>query len=140
MRTYAASEVKTTFGSHSVTGTNDGDFVNIEPLTDGVTSQAGADGEVARSMSADRRCRVTITVQQTSSSNDFFSAAYLADQTSGGRAPLPLTIRDLRGNTVFAAAKAWVTKLANAGFGKTAGSREWVLETDRADYFVGGNE
>jgi hypothetical protein len=140
MKTYAAAEVKTTFGSHSVTGTNDGDFVNIEQITDGVTSQAGADGEVARSMSADRRARITITMQQTSSSNDFFSGAYLADQVSGGRAPLPLTIRDLRGTTVFAAAKAWITKMPNAGFGKELGSREWILETDRADYFVGGNE
>ncbi len=140
MRTYAAAEVKTTFGPHSVTGTNDGDFINIEPISDGIVSQAGADGEVVRSMSADQRCRVTITVQQGSPSNDFFSGAYHADRVSGGRAVLPLIIRDLRGTTVFAAAKAWVTKLPSSGFAKEAGSREWVLETDRADYHVGGNE
>jgi len=90
VKTYASDRVAVTFGAHSVKGMTDGTFVSIEQMADGITSQAGADGEVARSMSADKRCKVTITLQQTSSSNSALSSFHDADIASGGAMPLPL--------------------------------------------------
>ena len=128
VRTYASDRVAVTFGVHSLKG-----------MADGITSQAGADGEVARSMSADKRCKVTVTLQQTSQSNTVLSALHDADIASGGGAPLPLLIKDLRGDTLFMASAAWIVKKPNSEFGKEAGSREWVFETAKAVYSVGGN-
>lgn len=139
-RTYSPADISITFGPHIVTGTADGTFLTIEEITDGIVSQAGADGEVARAMSADTRVRATLTLQQTSASNTFLSGAYRADQVSGGRLPLPLVIRDLRGDTVFAAPASWVVKMANSEFSKEVSSREWVIETGQAEYIAGGNE
>ena len=139
VRTYSPDKVKIIVGVLALTGFADGTFVSVEQMTDGVTSQAGADGEVARAMSADKRMRVTITLQQTSASNDFLSAAYLADQASGGDIPLPIAITDLRGCSLFFASSAWVVKMPTAEFGKEIGTREWVLETAAADFNVGGN-
>lgn len=139
VKTYASDKVAITYGAHSVKGLADGTFVSIEMMSDGITSKAGADGEVARSMSADHRCKVAITLMQTSASNTTFSAFYDADQVSGGALPLPLTITDLRGDTVFAASSAWIVKKANTEFGNEVGTREWTFETAAAVYTAGGN-
>lgn len=140
VKTYSPDRVKVTVGAHTLTGYADGTFVSVEQLTDGVTSQAGADGEVARAMSADKRCKITLTLQQTSRSNDMLTAMYEADQLSGGDMPVPLTVRDLRGTTIFAAGAAWIVKKATAEFCKEISEREWTLEADGAQYFVGGNQ
>lgn len=139
VKTYDPAKVIITFGASTITGTADGTFVNIEPISDGITSQSGADGEVARAMSSDRRHRVTMTLQQTSRSNDVLSGYHEADRLSGGGGALPLTVRDLRGTTLFAAT-AWVTRLPPSEFGVELSNREWTLETGPAAYFVGGND
>ena len=85
VKTYSPDRVKLVVGVHSVTGYADGTFVSIEPLGDGITSQAGADGEVARVMSADKRVKITLTLQQTSRSNDVLNALLSIDHLSGRR-------------------------------------------------------
>lgn len=137
--TYDPSRVTVTVGAAVLSGFAEDTFISIEEIGDGVTSVSGADGEVARAMSSDRRCRVTITLQQTSAGNDILSALLQADRISGGDGIFPITVADLRGRTVFNASEAWVTKLPNAEFGVTVGSREWVIETGKGNYFVGGN-
>lgn len=139
VKTYSPDKVKIIYGVLPLTGFADGTFVSVEQMTDGVTSQAGADGEVARAMSSDKRVRITVTLQQTSSSNDVLSAAYLADQTSGGAIPLPIAISDLRGSSLVFASSAWIVKMPTAEFGKEIANREWVFETASADFNVGGN-
>ena len=139
VKTYASDRVAVTFGAHSVKGMKKDTFVLIEQMADGITSQAGADGEVARSMSADKRCKVTLTLQQTSQSNNVLNAFHDADIASGGAMTLPLMIKDLRGDTLFMAGEAWIVKKPNSEFGNEVGSREWVFETASATYTVGGN-
>lgn len=139
VKTYASDKVAITFGAHSFKGLADGTFVSIEMMSDGVTSKAGADGEVARSMSADKRCKVAITLLSTSETNTVLSRFYDADQVSGGALPLPLTIKDLRGDTMFAAGSAWIVKKANTEFSQEVGTREWTFETAAAEYIAGGN-
>lgn len=139
VKTYSADQVTILVGPHIVTALADGTFIQIEENGDGVTSVAGADGEVARSMSTDPRKKVTLTVLQTSDSNDYLSNLYHLDKTTKN-ATVPITIKDLRGTTMFAASTAWITKMANVEFGKDVGSREWTFETADGKLFVGGNE
>lgn len=139
VKTYSADQVTVLIGSHIVSGFADGTFIQIEENGNGVTSVAGADGEVARSMSTDPRKKITLTLLQTSDSNDVLSAAYNLDRTTKN-ATIPITVKDLRGRTMFAASTAWVMKQANVEFGKEVGSREWTLETADGAFFVGGNE
>lgn len=138
-RTYDPSRVIVTVAHNTLSGFAEDTFVKIEQLGDGVVSTAGADGEVARAISADRRCKVTVTLQQSSRGNDVLSALAQADRLSGGDGMFPVAIADLRGTTVFAASEAWVVKMPDAEFGAEVGTREWTLETTAAEYFVGGN-
>jgi len=139
VKTYSPDRVKLVVGVHSVTGYADGTFVSIEPLGDGITSQAGADGEVACVMSADKRVKITLTLQQTSRSNDVLNTLLSIDHLSGGDKPFPLMLTDLRGTTLVATDAAWIVNRPTVEFGKELGNREWVIETARAAFTVGGN-
>ena len=139
LKTYSADQVTILIGVHIASGLADGTFIQIEEIGDGVSSVAGADGEVARSMSTDPRKKVTLTVLQTSDTNDYLSGLYHLDKTTKN-ATVPITVKDLRGRTMFAASTAWITKMANVEFGKEVGSREWTFETANGKLFVGGNE
>ncbi|WP_454691129.1 phage structural protein [Achromobacter aloeverae] len=138
-KTYDPGQVKLVVAAHSVSGYATDTFVNVEPIADGTQSVAGADGEVARSISRDERLRFTVTLLQTSASNDVLTALYQADKLSGGNGMFPIILTDLRGRTLHAVDSAWVTKLPPTGFGGTVGNREWVIETGSGDSFVGGN-
>ena len=79
-RTYFSKKVTVTAGYHIVTGFAEDSFVSIEETGDGVQSVAGADGEVARSVSSDPRCTVKISLLQTSASNAYFMRRYKMDK------------------------------------------------------------
>lgn len=139
VKTYSADQVTVLIGVHIASGFADGTFIQIEENGDGVTSVAGADGEVARAMSTDPRKKLTLTLLQTSDTNDVLSGLYAADKVSKN-ATFPVTVKDLRGNTMFAASTAWITKTANTSFGKEVDNREWTIETADGSYTVGGNQ
>ncbi|MCR1838607.1 DUF3277 family protein [Pasteurella caecimuris] len=139
LSTYAPDKVTVLIGAHIASGFADGTFIDIEEVSDGVQSVAGADGEVARAMSADPRKKITFTVLQTSDTNDVLSGLYKADQISKN-ATFSIAVKDLRGNTTFAASTAWIVKSAKIEFGKEVGSREWTIETANGVMFVGGND
>ena len=79
IRTYNAGKVTVIFNGFNITGFADGTFINITQQNDGITTQVGADGELARAVNTDRRCTVTVTLQQTSPANDFLSSMYSID-------------------------------------------------------------
>lgn len=97
----------------------------------------GADGEGARAKSNDKSGTITFTLVQTSLSNDFLSGLALLDELSNNGVG-PLLIKDLNGNTILEAGTAWISKPANAEFGKEIANREWTVETDNLTMFVGG--
>ncbi len=140
IRTYNAGRVTVIFNGFNITGFADGTFVNVTQQNDGITTQVGADGELARAVNTDRRCTVTVTLQQTSPANDFLSTMYSVDAlTCGGRIG-PILIQDLCGDTIFAASDAWIVKPADIEFGKEVMTRAWAIHTGApAVYVVGGN-
>lgn len=139
-RTYNSDKVIVTIGGIPISGMADGTFIEISPMADAVTSQSGADGEIARAISTDRRHSVTLTLQQTSISNLALSTLFELDQASQGGAMAPILVQDLSGTTVFGVAQAWIKRPPNIVFSKEVESRQWQFETGRPSvYLVGGN-
>jgi hypothetical protein len=139
VHSYAADKVLVIVAGIPMTGFGPDTFVNIEPNADLSTMQVGADGEVARSTGTNKTCRVTLTLQQTSTSNDVLSGLMEADALTGNGV-FPLTVQDLRGRTVFMATQAWLSKRPAISFGAEADVRNWELTTGTpAAFFVGGN-
>lgn len=139
VKTYDSSQVIITCGPHIITGYAEDSFVAVEEMGDGTTSVVGANGEKARSMGQNRSLQITLTLLQTSKSNDALSALVDFDRASHGQGAFPLAITDLTGRTLIGDASSWIPKKANSEFGATAGSREWTIETsNKPVYHVGG--
>jgi hypothetical protein len=135
---YDPSNVCIIYAGAIISGYDDGTFVTIERNNDMWALKMGADGIGTRAKSSDKSGRVTVTLMQSSPSNDTLSGLAIADELSGAGAA-PLLVRDGSGRTLATALTAWVVKLPAAEFGKEVGNRAWVFETDSLALFVGGN-
>lgn len=131
VKTYNSRLVTVALGTHSVSGFADDSFIAIEAVGDGVSSKSGCDGEVARAIDPNEQYSVKITLLQTSNTNAFLQAMYNTDKANGD-GTFPILIKDLKGNYVFSADAAWVTKPAGKTFGKETNNREWELQTGQA--------
>lgn len=135
---YDPKKVSVIVGSQPVAGFADGEFVTCERNEDGFTLLTGADGESTRAKNANRSGKITIRLLASSASNDYLSALQLADELAGN-ATFGVMVKDGFGTSIYTAATAWINKTPPAAFGKEAGTREWVLETDELIAFAGGN-
>jgi hypothetical protein len=140
IRTYNPGRVTITVNGFDVTGFADGSFITIALASDGVTTQVGADGEVARAINTDQRVDITLTLQQTSPANDFLSGLYAADVLTCGGVAGPILVQDLCGTTMLQASNCWVVKLADIEFAKEITNRAWTLQAaNAAIHLVGSN-
>lgn len=135
--TYSPDEVVITFGPVLLSGFADAD-ITIEHNEDAFTFKAGIDGKGTRTKNANKSGRLTAPLMQTSMANDLLSAIAQVDRKTG-QGVFPLLVKDLSGRTVFAAEDAWIVKMPAASFGKEAGQRDWIFESDSLESFVGGN-
>ena len=138
VRQYDPAAVILTVDDQNILGYADGSFVNIARNNDLFTLTVGADGEATRSKSNDLSGRITITLQQTSPSNDILSALADADEQSN-QGVFAVQLKDASGQTLGAGERAWVVKKADAPFAKETENREWIIETNELVYTVGGN-
>jgi hypothetical protein len=126
--TYDAKKVIITLGGVPIGGYADGSFVEITPTADSFAKKTGADGEVARSRSNDNTHRVTITLQQSSLSNEYLSKVKNADKLTN-LGMLPLSITDLSGTTLFFWPQAWVVTDPSWTYAKENTERAWAFDT-----------
>jgi hypothetical protein len=139
-KTYDPKLVVVAFGGNVIQGYADGSFVEIAPNDgDGFKKVVGADGEVARSKSNDNTHTVTITLLQTSASNDFLSNIRSADKLAG-KSIYPLSVTDINGTSIFFWPEAWIHGDPSWSGGKEVGERQWVLDTgQQSEGNYGGN-
>lgn len=138
VKTYDPKQVAMIVGGKIMHGFSDGTFITVERNEQAFNLKVGVDGEGTRAKSNNRSGKITITLMQSSSSNDDLSGFALADELSSTGA-VPILLRDGSGRTLCTAATAWVQKFPNAEFAKEVSTRAWVLETDEVIIFEGGN-
>ena len=127
VQTYNPKEVTMALGTHIVTGYAEDSFITIEPMGNGTSSKVGCDGEVTRSIDPDERYTIKVVVGQNSPTNKFLQETYMKDKKTGEEL-FSVLVKDLKGETSFSAAQAWVTKPMSFSRGKEAGDVEWTLE------------
>jgi len=127
--TYDPKKVIINFGGNILGGFADGTFVEIAPSdADGFKKKVGADGEVVRSMSADNTHQVTVTLLQSSLSNQELSTIRDQDKLTG-LSMMSLTITDLNGTTMGFWPQAWIRGDPTWGYGKEDTDRQWIFDT-----------
>lgn len=118
VKTYDPKKVKVLFGSLILTGVDEGTFINVGTQGDGISAIVGCDQEIVRSIDPSSVLKqVTVTLLQSSSSNAALSLIQDADNQNGAGL-LPLTIKDLSGDSVMVSDQAWIVKKPNFQRGK----------------------
>jgi hypothetical protein len=117
LKNYAPEDVLMVFAGIPISnGLSDGTFVEIEPMANMFEDVVGADGEVTRTKTNDRRATVRFRLKASSSDNLKMSIiANLDKKTGGGIGPLMITVKGTA--IVYAAAKAWIAKEPTVAFG-----------------------
>ncbi|MEM3318264.1 MAG: phage protein, partial [Thermoplasmatales archaeon] len=81
---------------------------------------------------------LTITLAQTSPSNDVLSGIFNLDKLSN-QGIVPILIKDMSGNTVIFSATGWIQSFPDMSFGNEINDRSWIFDLANIDMFIGGN-
>ena len=128
------------FGTIPVTGFAADAAISVEHDEDDWSLVTGVDGEGTRSKTSNASATVTVSLMQSSSTNDLLSAHREQDRlTPGGIGGVPLIIRDRSGRSIFTAETAWIQKAPTAELNREATAREWTFRTDYLVALHGGN-
>ncbi len=124
---YSPKNVLCTMGIHIASGFTEDGFITITPQGDGVTDEAGADGEVVISIPDDPRYEIKLVLQYGSKTNNWLLKQYNNNKQTPGNGLFNMQVKDLGSNPDFTASKAWVSKPAPCAYGKAGQSQEWTL-------------
>ena len=137
LRTFDPKEVSVIIGEFIIKGFSD-EQITVSRDNPAWELIVGADGEGTRVKSNDRSGTITITLQQSSPSNDDLSTLALSDELSN-TGLRPFYMKDSLGTSLFSAITCFVEQIPEAAYGKSANDRVWVLKTDNLIGFLGGN-
>lgn len=140
VKNYDPATVIAVFAGIPLQGFADGTFISVEQNEDSFSLTVGADGEGCRSKTNNQSARITLTLLQSSLTNDALSAIHNVDLNSPlGDGIGPFLLKDLSGTTLLAAEKAWIVRFPASTYSRDPESREWIFETDLLVQNVGGN-
>lgn len=127
-------------GAHLVRGKANGQWLAFNPTRDRVAMNVGIDGEGFFIKNADRSATFSITLQQSSDSNDWLMAAFLAADAAPGGLLYPIMFSDIRsgGRTAVAGARAAILNWAPGTWSDGGEVRVWTLSTTRLEVYIGG--
>lgn len=137
LKSYSPEDVLMVFAGVPISnGLAEGSFVEIEPNANMFEDAVGADGEVARVKSNDRRATVRFRLMNTSSDNAKLSTiANLDKKTGGGIGPLMISVKGT--NIVYLAAKAWIMREPTVAFSNNSiETMEWEIRCASLDLRV----
>lgn len=137
MDSYSPAAIVVTFAAQILRGYADGSFVTAKRNTEATTLHVGADGRTTVVFSADKSGEITVTLAQSSQSNDILTALY-AEQEAG-LIPKPIFIKDVLGTTLVSGLEAYIKKLPDIEYGKEVTNREWVFVVGSLKMAVGGS-
>lgn len=104
-------------------------FVEVTPKGPAFDTEAGADGEVTRFATHERRIDVKIMLKRSSVHNAQLAAVHAADRLSTGGAGIGgFLLKDNNGSTIITCDKCWVKALPVWQMGKAVGDVTWELE------------
>ena len=138
VKTYDPKKVHIIIGGFEMVGFVDGTFFTITMDDDAYSKVTGADGETSRAKNNNNGALATLSLQQTSSSNDVLSGFALADRLSNSGI-VPVVVKDSLGTTILFSAEGWVKRTPDAPFAKEISNRDWPFDLANVDTFIGGN-
>jgi hypothetical protein len=138
--TYDPAQILVNYGGVDITGFATGTFVNIVKQGDNYTFVSGIGGEGIHVKAHNNFYIVTITLMQTSASNDYLSGIVQADDLLTGAGQLPLTVKNNLGREMFISSSAVIQRIADVSFSDSGSdARTWAFVAYGAQYWPGGS-
>lgn len=128
--------------SFQVTGFVEGTFVSFQRSVDRATLVTSADGNhSARVLRRNKSGTITLSLMQTSESNDLLSRIGVLDEDSHSNKYLfSILIKDTQGRSVLSASQAFLGNDPTMSFGVDGTeTREWTITVAEAVRHYGGN-
>ena len=125
-------------GGVQMSGFVDGTFLEISADVQQFTKVVGADGYTTRVKSNDYGATLTLTLAQSSPSNDVLSGFFNADKLANAGI-VPILIRDLSGSTVVFSATGWIQQFPDISFSNEITDRAWIFDLADVEMVVGGS-
>lgn len=138
VRTYDAAQVILTINGVEISGYAADTFISIEREEPSFTKVVGADGTTSRAKSNNRSGTMTITLSQTSPSNDYLSALLAQDELSNSGV-VPVILKDISGQSRFFSGTGWVQGMPTVEYAKEISDREWLIDLADMEFNIAGN-
>lgn len=138
VRTFDPKSVVITIGGVPMSGFADGTFLEITSDTQQFTKVVGADGYTTRVKSNNYGGVMTLTLSQSSPSNDVLSGFLALDRTANAGV-VPILIKDMSGSTIIFSGTGWIQQFPDVTFGNEINNRAWALDLADIDILIGGN-
>jgi len=135
--TYDPKKILLTFGGIPVSGYADGTGIEIERSNPTWSMSTGMDDETAFTKRNDTSGKVTVTLQQTSLTNNVLSGFMLLDETVNGGL-FPILAKDVLGLTE-SSGSGRIEMPPAQGFANEISTREWSILCFGLSIFIGGN-
>lgn len=137
-RTYSPGDVVVIVNDIILSGFTDTSIITVEPNVQSFSKYVSTDGLVTRVRSSDRTASCTITLKQTSPSNDVLTEL-LNDDLNAGDQVFPFSLSDNFGATLISSETAWIQGWPSTALGSEVNERSWVIDLAKTNWFVGGN-
>jgi hypothetical protein len=126
--------------THVVSGYAEDSNIMVERGSDNYDKYVGVDNKTSRVYKADKSGTITLTLAQTSVSNDVLNLLQQNDAAARNSSGLfSVTVKDGSGRSVYHSLEAWVSKTPNSQFGSSMNTREWVIQAAEMTSIIGGN-
>ena len=125
---------------HMVSGYMDGTFINVSREVPLSSLYVGADNSGARTLRTNRSATITLSLHQSSGSNDVLTQLYLNDQDAKDNTWLfNVLIKDSSGRSLYQGRQSFIGQLPDSGFSTEISQRDWVIQVRDLEQKIGGN-
>lgn len=139
MRTYVPSGVNLSILGIDVDGFPDGTFITITPQNQTFTFRSALDGSTMAVKSTHQEYKITITLEQTSASNDWLQILHDIKKSMPVAIQTPIMINDKSGSTTFFATDCWLSNEVTSNFSNGIENVQWEIWCKKGVYKRGGN-
>jgi hypothetical protein len=143
--TYSPDDILTVISvgeiSHIVSGYAEGTLVSVARVTPSSTYVTGGDNTGLRVFRKNDSGMITLTLMQSTSSNDVLNKLWQLDKDTRDNSWLfNITVIDGTGRSVYHGSQSFIENLPESGFGVDGTeTRTWVIYSRNLEQNIGGN-
>ena len=137
IKTYDPNQLSVILGVSAINGFAEDSMLSIEVEDAQYNITTDVHGAPTRFKQNKNIAKVTLTLTQSSSSNNTLSSYIEADRINNAGV-FPLMIKDNSGSTLFTSTNCYIEQIPTTEFGNDNKNREWVIIAINPSKFLGG--